>query len=82
MPKLRKKQFLYFKNSERLEEIVKSSNNDKNGIIRTYYKVQNREKEYSVNHILKEIENKNIELYDETEITEAKIKELCPNMAK
>lgn len=76
MCKLKKNQFLYFTTTKRLEKIVKSSNNKDTGFIKTFYELQKREKEYSVKHIINCIKDESIILYEESVMTEDKIKEL------
>lgn len=71
--KLKKGQFLYFVNQDRLEEITKSSNNAKEGLVRTYYQKLRRSKEYSVKHLVDQINDGIIRLYDASKIKDGKI---------
>lgn len=77
MSKLKKGQFLYFVGPKRLEQIKKSSNNKETGFIRTFHDGQNREKEYSVNYVIQNIINNDIQLFEEDVMTEEKVLELC-----
>lgn len=73
--KLKKGQFLYFIQADRLEEITKSSNNAKDGMLRTYLAKQRRSKEYTVKHITAEILDGNIKLFEAAQIKDGKILE-------
>lgn len=73
--KLRKGQFIYFKTetSERLEEIVKSSNNKSDGIVRTYYPKLRRNKEYSVKRVLEQISEGTAKVYEASQVKDGQI---------
>ena len=68
--KIKKDSFLFFSKHNRYEKVTKSSNNESDGIIRTYYEKERRSKEYSVAFILANVRDSSISILTEEEVSE------------
>jgi hypothetical protein len=58
--KIKKGDYLEFGPTNRTEQIIKSSNNDSNGMIKTFLESKKMDKEYSVKYIKTGIKNGSI----------------------